>query len=244
MKILAICGSPKKGDAYSVLKTIKEINPDIDFKILMLKDQNLNDCRGCYACIAMGEKFCPLKDDRDKIIQEMENADGVIFASPTYVYQVSALMKKFIERTGFLGHRPIFFDKYAMMISTCKGFGADKVADYMKGIFISYGFNVVSSLELEISTKSAKEKKYNKEKILKSFDKFITSIKEGKKEKPTIMQVVMFNMLKYVSKIDKDYMQADYKYYKDKEGFFYKTKIPFYMKWIAKQEIKKINKYH
>jgi multimeric flavodoxin WrbA len=244
MRILAICGSPKKVDTYSVLNTIKEIDKNIDFKIMMLSELNLNDCKGCYMCIAKGEENCPLKDDRDYIIQEMNNADGVIFASPTYVYQITSLMKKFIERTGFLGHRPIFFDKYAMMVGTCKGFGADKVTDYMKGIFTSYGFNVVSSLELEISTKSEKEQKLNKEKIISSFNQFIEKMKNREKVKPTIMQVVMFNILKYVSALDKNYLQADYEYYKDKEDFYYKTRIPFYMNWIAKQEIKKIEKNH
>ena len=42
MKILAICGSPKKGNTYSALNFIKEKYPDIDFKIMMLKDVNLN----------------------------------------------------------------------------------------------------------------------------------------------------------------------------------------------------------
>ena len=40
MKIVAICGSPRKGNTYSVLDNIKESFPDIDFKILMLKDLN------------------------------------------------------------------------------------------------------------------------------------------------------------------------------------------------------------
>ena len=35
MKILAICGSPRKGNTFSALKTIKEGFPDIDIEILM-----------------------------------------------------------------------------------------------------------------------------------------------------------------------------------------------------------------
>ncbi|MDY6965655.1 MAG: hypothetical protein SVM80_06760 [Halobacteriota archaeon] len=150
--------------------------------------------------------------------------------------------KKFIERTGFIGHRPVFFDKYAMVVGTCKGFGAKEVTEYMKGIFTSYGFNVVSSLELQISTKSEKEQKYNKDKTIKEFTGFIEKMKKGEKTRPTIMQVVMFNLLKYVSEEDKDYLTTDYEYYKDKDNFFYNTKIPFFKKVIAKQEIKKFKK--
>jgi len=48
MKILAICGSPRIGNTYSALNTIKESFSDIDIEILMLKDLKFELCRGCY----------------------------------------------------------------------------------------------------------------------------------------------------------------------------------------------------
>ncbi len=84
MKILAICGSPRKGNTYKVLNSINENYPDIDYKILMLKDLNFELCKGCYSCVVRGEEKCPIKDDRDMIIGEMLEADGIIFASTTY----------------------------------------------------------------------------------------------------------------------------------------------------------------
>ena len=67
MKILAICGSPRKGNTYSALNTIKENFPDIDFEILMLKDLHFELCKGCYACILRGEDKCPIRDDRASV---------------------------------------------------------------------------------------------------------------------------------------------------------------------------------
>jgi len=75
----------------------------------MLRDIHFEICKGCYGCVVRGEQKCPLKDDRDMIIEEMTNADGVIFASPTYSHMVSAIMKNFFDRFGFLAHRPRFF---------------------------------------------------------------------------------------------------------------------------------------
>ena len=43
MKILAICGSTRKGGTFKVLNAMKEKFPDIDYEILMLKDMNLKD---------------------------------------------------------------------------------------------------------------------------------------------------------------------------------------------------------
>ena len=119
IKIVAICGSPHKGNTYDILKMLQQSNAEIDFKILMLSELNLKDCLGCYSCINTGEENCPLKDDRDMIIEEMKDADGTIFASPTYARTISALMKKFVERTSYISHRPIFFGKYATALVTC-----------------------------------------------------------------------------------------------------------------------------
>ena len=154
MKILAICGSPRKGNTFSVLNSIREEFPDIDYEILMLKDMELKDCYGCYACINRGPEICPLKDDRDLILKKMEEADGVVFATPTNTRHVTALMKKFMDKLGYIAHRPYFFDKYALFVSTCKGFGADLANEYMSSNIGQYGFNVVSSLDLYVSTKS------------------------------------------------------------------------------------------
>ena len=154
MKILAICGSPKKGNTYSALNDIKESYPDVDFKILMLKDVNLKSCLGCYVCVKLGEDKCPLKDDRENIVKEMLESDGVLFASPVYTMQITALMKNFFERVGYIDHRPCFYGKYAMLMAVCAGFGADNANEYMDGMCSIFGFSIASSVELKIATKS------------------------------------------------------------------------------------------
>lgn len=248
MKILAICGSPHRGNCYSVLNSIKENYPTIDFKLLMLKEVNLEQCRGCYVCVLKGEEKCPLKDDRDMIIKEISDADGIVFASPVYVNHIAALMKHFIDRLGFFAHRPRFYDKYAMVMAICAGFGAKEANEYMNGIFSVFGFNVVSSLELQIATKSEKEKTYNHEKTIKAFNTFITGIKEGQRNPPppTLTQVIYFNIFKSISGLNKKVGKADYQFYKDKTDFTYDIKINFFKKmlakWIARKTIRKMMK--
>ena len=143
LKIVAICGSPHKGNTYKILRMLKKSDPDIDFKILMLSKLDLKDCLGCYACINIGEEKCPLKDDRDMILDEMKAADATIFASPTYARTISALMKKLVERISYIAHRPMFFGKYAMALSTCEGFGGDLTCKFLNENFTQSGFNFV-----------------------------------------------------------------------------------------------------
>lgn len=143
MKILAICGSPRKGNTHSVLNSIKENYPDIEFNVLQLSELNFEFCTGCYACVKRGQEKCPIKDDRDMIINEMLNADGLILASPVYSHMVSATMKNFFDRLWFYAHRPNFFDKYAMSIATCSGYGAEEAIKYMDKMLSVFGFNIV-----------------------------------------------------------------------------------------------------
>ena len=75
IKIVAICGSPHKGNTYSILSMLERSNPEVAFKIIMLSELDLKDCFGCYSCINNGEETCPLKDDRDTIIEAMQEAD-------------------------------------------------------------------------------------------------------------------------------------------------------------------------
>ncbi len=245
MKLLAISGSPRKGGTYKVLNSMKEKFPDIDYEIISLKDMQLKDCYGCYTCINRGPEYCPLKDDRDIILKKMEEADGVVFATPTHTRHVSVLMKKFMDKLGYIAHRPYFFDKYALFIATCKGFGADMANEYMSSNIGQFGFNVVSTLDLYISTKSEAETQYNIEQTVQAFEKLISAIQIGERSKPTFNDLVYFHIFKAISELNKKEGIADYEYYKDKTDYYYDLKIPFYKnrfaKWVAGKEIKKFS---
>jgi len=245
IKIVAICGSPRKGNTYNVLNSLKENNPEIELKILMLSELNLNDCLGCYTCFHCGEDGCPLKnDDRDMIIEEMLISDATIFASPTYARTISALMKKFVERVSFFAHRPVFFEKYAMALTTCKGFGGDLTCKFLEENFTQCGFNFVSSLVLRVATMSKKETAYNLKEASSHFNKLISVIKSDKKPEPTIGQLVYFRIMKKIAELNKKSGPADYEFYKDKEEFYHDIKVSYpkklYAKWIADREIKKM----
>ena len=242
MKILAICGSPRKGNTYSALNSIKENYPNIDYKVLMLNELNFELCRGCYTCVLRGEDKCPIKDDRDIIVKEMLDADGIIFASPVYSHMISATMKNLFDRLGFYAHRPRFFDKYAMTIITCSGYGAEEAIKYMDKMLGVFGFNLVPPLELQFRPGKMPEKNkiQNNEKAIEAFNTLIARIEKGERDKPSLGMLIPFKVFKHVSEIGKDVMKADYEYYKDKTNFYYDVKIPFYKKMITQKVVKKI----
>ena len=244
MKILAICGSPKNGNTYSVLNDIKEHHPDIDFKILMLKDVNLKACLGCYVCVKLGEENCPLKDDREKIIKEMLDADGVLFASPVYTMHITALMKNFFERVGYIDHRPCFYGKHAMLMAVCAGFGAKETNEYMEGMCSIFGFNIASSVELKIASNSENEKAYTQNQTTEAFDRFIEKIKETKDQPPsiTMTQLIYYNVFRTLSQMQKDMYKADYNFYKDKTDVPGNAKVNVFKKIFANYMVGRITK--
>ena len=219
MKLLAICGSPRKGNSYKALKEIGNALPHVDYEILHLNDLNFNFCKGCYGCVVKGEERCPLKDDRDLVLEKMMGADGVIFASPVYSHMVSALMKNFFDRFAYLAHRPQFFDKFAMSMVSCSGYGAEDALKYMDKMLSVFGFNLVPSLELHFRA---------------------GKMPEENKRKNTEKIKAAVNIFKYVSILDSETMTADFEYYKNKGEYYYDTKIPFYKKFIAKKVSDKV----
>ena len=241
MKIVAICGSPRKGNTYKVLETIEENFPLIDFKILMLNDLNFEMCKGCYSCVMRGEEKCPLKDDRDMLINEMTKSNGVIFASPVYSHMVSALMKNFFDRFGYLAHRPQFFEKYAISLTTGSGYGAEFAIHYMDKMAKVFGFEVVPPLELNVRPGKQIEEaiQNNKKKTTEAFKEFISRIEKGVRTKPTMNLLVPFHIFKLVSELDSKSFKADYEYYKDKKEYYYDTKISPLRSFIAKRVARK-----
>jgi len=242
MKILAICGSPRKGNSYKALESIKESFPNIEIKVLMLGKLNFELCRGCYGCVIRGEDKCPVKDEKDMILQEIMDTDGLILSSPVYSHMVSALMKNFFDRFGYLAHRPQFFDKFAMSMVTCSGYGAEEALKYMDKMLSVFGFNLAPALELQFRPgKMPEENKIkNREKTIQAVKVLMEKIQKGEKDKPSLNMMIPFNIFKYVSKLDKDFMKADYEYYKDKGDYYYEAKINPFKKFIAGKVTKKI----
>jgi len=153
MKVLAIIGSPKgKGNTYEVVRRVEEKMRgagDVEFEYLFLRDVNLQPCRGCYICFDKGEDRCPLRDDRASIEERIQRADGVIFASPTYIMNVSGLMKNFIDRLGYVSHRPRFF-KPALIVSTTGGVMVQITLWLLQLTAEAWGFEVVGRLGVAV----------------------------------------------------------------------------------------------
>ena len=241
MKVLAVIGSPKgKGNTYNLVKKLEEeicaIDSSVEFEYLLLKDAGLQPCRGCFQCLEKGEHLCPLKDSREDIEGKMQEADGVIFASPVYVYNVSALMKGFIDRLAYICHRPCFNGKRAVVASTTGGVGLKFTLFTLAFEVGTWGFKVVHKLGAICPPGRVSDG--NKQKLMKKDQRnigktarvFYNSLKETEPPKPGLIDLIAFNLRRTAfSRAEKDL--ADYRYWKSmgwlEEGakYFYTVRV-------------------
>jgi Multimeric flavodoxin WrbA len=238
MRVLAIMGSPRKGDSYHVTKLMEEKMKslgEVEFEYLLIKDANLESCRGCFTCIAKGEQFCPIKDDRAKIEEKMLNSDGVIFASPGYVMNISGLMKSFLERFAYIFHRPRFFNQQALLISTGGPVAAKKALKALNELRYA-GFNIIDKLGITVLPwKPERMNQKVQERIIKTATQFYHAIKNKKVVAPSLEMLMSFEFFKGVSnEKTKEYLSADYIYYKDKKDYFIEVKVNIFKKILAK----------
>jgi multimeric flavodoxin WrbA len=176
MKVTAFIGSARKKHTYDATeKLLQKLQSfgNVEYEIVPLSDYNLGTCKGCKLCFDKGEEFCQFKDDRDKLIEKILISDGVIFSSPNYSFNVSALMKVYLDRLGFLFHRPRFFGKAFTCIVAQGIFRGGKIVKYFNFIGNGLGFNVVHGCcirSLEPMTEKG-QKKINKiiDKLSKRF---------------------------------------------------------------------------
>ena len=156
MKLVAIVGSPRGMKRYTgtllneVLQEAQKAGADTE--IFQLNDETIMTCKGCLeTCHTKGK--CYQDDDFEKIKKAMLTADGIILASPNYVFNVSALMKAFLDRCGLLMHCQLLSGKHAAVVVTSGGSDPTVVENYLKDVCVqAFGLwylGSVSAVELQ-----------------------------------------------------------------------------------------------
>lgn len=242
MKVTAFIGSGRKQHTYKAsekfLKNLQSMG-NVEYEIVRLSDYNIGICKGCRTCLDRGEEFCPFKDDRDKLIEKIKNSDGVIFSTPNYSFQVSALMKLFLDRIAFNFHRPCFFGKtFTCLVAQgiSKGEGIVKYLNFVgKGL----GFNVVNGCcikTLEPMTEKG-QKKIDKI-IYAQSKKFYSQLVKKEFPVPTLFWLMAFRMARTSIKKMLNETWRDFTYFREKGWFeseyFYPVKLNPFKKLAGK----------
>ncbi len=224
MKILVIMGSPRKGNTFRACEEFREILQQectAEFEYLWLKDAHLLPCRGCLSCFSRGEEKCPNRDDAPAFEQKMLDADAVIFASPVYGFNVTGLMKTFIDRFSYFFHRPRFFDKKAFVLATAGVIGLSDALRYLDKVAGLWGFEVVGTagLIMKDDNQSRSLSEQNKKILMKSAIEFSNALQRNKRKSPGIIDVIIFHSSRSAFSQLERVSPFDYQYWKNKGWF-------------------------
>jgi multimeric flavodoxin WrbA len=219
-KILVIMGSPRKGNTFRACEELRgnlEKEFPVEFEYLWLKDANLAPCKGCLACFAQGEDKCPNRDDAPIIEQKMHNADGVIFATPVYGMNVTGQMKTFIDRLSYVFHRPRFFDKKALLLTTAGVLGNEDVLKYLDTVARIWGFEIagkVGTLTADPVPQYQIEK--NRKDLARAAEEFAAALNRPVRKSPGLYDVMIFRGQRAAFAQLEEVSPADYRYWKEK----------------------------
>lgn len=151
MKVTAFNGSPRaNGNTFLLLKTVcDELEKEnIDTEIVQVGDRNIHGCIACMACRKNGNDQCTFNDDIvNEAVEKIIASDGILLGAPVYFGSLSAQMKAFIDRVGYIT-RPnkLLKRKVGASIASVRRNGALEAFHTMNNLFtISEGIVVGSS---------------------------------------------------------------------------------------------------
>jgi multimeric flavodoxin WrbA len=223
MKVTAFIGNAQKrhtyGAAEQFLKKLQSLG-EVEYEMVQLSDYRLETCKGCRLCFDKGEDFCPCKDDRDLLIEKIMKSDGVIFASPNYSFQASGWMKIFLDRLGYMFHRPRFFGITFTSLVNQGIYGGGKIVKYFNLVGNGLGFNVVKGGCILTILPVAEKRQQKNDGILESLSKrFYSRLIKNRYPVQSLIKLFLFRMARSSMKIMLNESNPDFAYYL-KNGWF------------------------
>lgn len=150
MKITAIYGTSHAGSTVQIARMLLARLPHGpgDVQEFFLPQDFGHFCTGCNACFQAPVPLCAQAHlELEPILAAMDEADLLLFASPTYVYHVTGAMKAFLDHFGcrWMIHRPnpLMFTKKAVLITTAAGGGMQSALNDLADSMFYWGVPTV-----------------------------------------------------------------------------------------------------
>jgi len=141
MKVVAFNGSARKDGNTTMLVNIvfEELQKEeIETELYQLAGKHPHGCIACYQCFEKKNRRCAVDlDCINECIEKMEQADGIILASPTYFADMSTELKAVIDRCGMTSRAngDMYRRKVGAAVVTQRRGGAVHVFDSINHFF-------------------------------------------------------------------------------------------------------------
>ncbi|MDI9468628.1 MAG: NAD(P)H-dependent oxidoreductase [Bacillota bacterium] len=234
MKILVMNGSPHRGNTWRLTQCVREMiqqwDKTVEFTELHLTDIGLPFCTGCSNCFRKGHRYCPHNEKIQPIMDLIDKSDAVIFSVSCFQGHLTGIMKNFTDHLAFLIHRPRYFYKKALIISTTGGVGADSTTKALAATLAGWGFNKSYQLPIAAYSWNAYEPGgRDLQKTEKAATRFYQDVKSNSFHPPSIGVLIPFNLFQAMCSDkdgDKQYPTEDDRFWPQYAGMQYAPGIP------------------
>jgi multimeric flavodoxin WrbA len=141
-KVVALNGSARKGGNTAILLkyVLKELEQEgIDTELIELSGAKIHGCLACRECSKNKDRRCAQKSDiGNALIEKMEEADGILLGSPTYVADISPEIKALMDRACLVAkaNGGIFRRKVGAAVVAVRRAGAIHAFDSLNHFFM------------------------------------------------------------------------------------------------------------
>lgn len=137
MKVLGVSGSPRKDGNTEILlrealSGAAENGAETEF--VTVRNKNISPCQGCLSCWKTGK--CSQIDAMDEIYESLIASEGIILASPVYLWSVTGQMKVLLDRTYALHVNGKLVNKVGGIIVVGTRTGISNTVDLIQHFFV------------------------------------------------------------------------------------------------------------
>jgi multimeric flavodoxin WrbA len=142
IKVVAFNGSARKGGNTAILLgyVLKELEKEgIETELIEMSGVTIHGCLACRKCSTKKDRRCSQTGDMgNAYIEKMEQADGILLGSPTYVTDVSPEIKALIDRASLVSkaNGSIFRRKVGAAVVAVRRAGAIHAFDTLNHFFL------------------------------------------------------------------------------------------------------------
>lgn len=151
MKVVAVNGSARKGgNTATMIEAAFQPLRDagIECELISLAGKTVGGCTACMRCRREADRQCHGRDDfGNEVITALDEADGILLASPVYFADITSELKAVIDRAGYVsrGNPGMFVRKVGSGIAVQRRAGAIHALDSINHFFLIGEMIVVGS---------------------------------------------------------------------------------------------------
>jgi multimeric flavodoxin WrbA len=142
VRVVAFNGSSRKDGNTAILlnAVLDELKKeDIETELIQLGGETLSGCIACNRCRENKDQKCAVTNDRvNEYIAKMNQAQGILLGSPTYISDMTANMKALIERSAIVsrGNGNMFKRKVGAAVIAVRRAGSTHVFSSINYFFL------------------------------------------------------------------------------------------------------------